>query len=129
MKKILFIGMATIALLSAGCKTRYTEIATVLDYSQYTKDGFFLSESDAVSFEYESIGRINAEVISGEDRSAKKNQGFYSARVATEDDIIRVLCEKAKSLGADGLINVKSVHYVKNSIWTGSGMAIKRKQF
>jgi uncharacterized protein YbjQ (UPF0145 family) len=93
-------------------------MVTVVDYSQYTQSGFFLSESNAVSFEYESTGSLQAYIRSGIHR-------YPEIRIATMDDAVRVLYEKSVDLKADGIINLK-FELVKNGV-IATGMAIKRK--
>jgi hypothetical protein len=121
MKKIILC--ATVLLLFSGCITyRYVELTSVIDYSKYTKDGFFLSESNSVNFEYEAFGSVSAVILSGK----KFGVGY---KVANSDDAVRAVYEKAKSLGVDGLINLKFDYSTvdKRTIVSVSGMAIKRK--
>jgi hypothetical protein len=115
MKKILLL--VTLCALFSGC-TSYKEMITVIDYSKYAKSGFFLSESNAVSFEYEPIGSLQAYVRDG-------IHHYPEIRIATIDDAVRVLCETSVDLKADGIINLR-FDRVKDGV-TATGMAIKRK--
>jgi uncharacterized protein YbjQ (UPF0145 family) len=123
MRKMILI-VAVLPLLFSSCVTeRYTEISSVVDYSKYAKKGFFLSESNSVNFEYEAFGSLSVVVLSGK----KQGEGY---KVASSDDAVRLLYEKAKDLGVNGLINVKFDYSTvnKRSLVTASGMAIKRRK-
>lgn len=125
MKKL--IMFAILALVLSGCsvyKTPYLSTATVLDYSEYTNKGFFLSEANSVNFEYKALGSVSAvttggyEVISSTDRKNMQDDVYLSSgsskkvkygpyRWASSEDALATLCDKAMEISANGIINIK----------------------
>ncbi len=147
MKRILFF---TAVVMLASCST-YTPMVNFIDYSGYTDQGMFLTESNSVSFDYQPVGSINVLLYSG---FAKTNQQpastetkkekvlsdgvYYSGnsaqskgnyQTATIQEALRIAVQEAKSKGANGIINLsfEYVPYTKGSPsgWYVSGMAIK----
>lgn len=152
MKKILFISICTMLLASCAVKYPYKRYSSAIDFSEVTRAGFFLSESNSVSFPYEPVGSVTAVVESGyEVVGQQKNQTpdevysyqdlakmkFGKYKYATPEDAISELISSAQELGANGIINLKTTYgsaiYDKNgaivspSSYVVSGMAIKRK--
>ncbi|MDR1500724.1 MAG: hypothetical protein LBI58_07070 [Tannerellaceae bacterium] len=116
-----------LSLLMSSCITtrNYVEVS-VAKYSGYN---LYLDESASPNIEYRPLGNIEV---------------FYApAKVATRSDLKKVsldlACEKAKEMGANGIINLKFVYdYIlipspfggKPGVQLGyrtTGMAIKRK--
>ena len=67
MRKVLIL--AALALSMYSCKTQvppapYTTYSTI-DYSSLTSEGYFVTESNSVPFDYEAISSILIEVHSG----------------------------------------------------------------
>lgn len=56
MKKLVtLLSIACILFGLSSCvtsKLQYTELVSTLDYTEYTKSGFFITESNSVSFDY-----------------------------------------------------------------------------
>jgi uncharacterized protein YbjQ (UPF0145 family) len=135
MKKIILTSLVfCLFLLFNGCIIRhpYLESISPIDYSEYTKSGFFLTESNSVSFDYNPIGNISATITSG-----YVGKQFVKA---TYEDALQLLHENAREMKANGIINLKfsysiGDHVVNNfdtqnnyySSITASGMAIRRK--
>lgn len=147
MKK--FLLFAFVALIFTSCmKIPYTSTVTVIDYSYFSKKGFFITESPSVSFDYESVGSIMVSVqsghnvIEGEKKVSKSIFGgeieTYSSvmgkyRAATIDDALDLIYDESIKAGANGLINLKispiTVYQSGQTYVTGyivNGMAIKR---
>ena len=147
MKK--FLLFAFVALIFTSCmKIPYTSTVTVIDYSYFSKKGFFITESPSVSFDYEPVGSIIVRVENGHEVVKEKTKvtktllggetitrtsklGEY--KVATVDNALDVIYEESIKAGANGLINVKitplSVYQSGITFITGynvSGMAIKK---
>ena len=148
------ITLASILLLT-GCsvqKMPYLETSSFVDYSTYAQKGFFITESNSVSFEYKPIGSIMVKVengyevlsvdknefsidnISGQTKvSYKQKLGDY--KIATINDALDLIYKKSIEQKADGIINIKiepiiSPNPYQTNTITGyfvSGMAIKRK--
>ena len=123
-KKILFVIALVLGLSSCASmlNPKYIESGYVTDYSMYD---MFITEATAVNFDYVPVGSVDAFVQSG-----YKGKTFVNA---TPDDAVRVLVEKAKLVGAYGLISVKITYQrlwyndYKNYVggYTATGMAIK----
>lgn len=155
MKKFLFISV--MALLLSGCvtmqKRAYTSYCATFDFTEFTKQGFFITESNSVSFNYEPIGSISGVVISGYEVLGKESQGgsktqddvYYREKtekvkygeymLADFRDALFEIVEAAKELGANGIINL-DVSYQSGTVdingneitpssYSASGMAIK----
>jgi len=119
MKKVL-LGVLIVTALS-GCRSiPYESYSTFLDYSSYTTQGFFLSESNSVSFEYKALGSLTGTVSDGDDKGEFKR--------AYMDDAVKVMIDKAKEVGANGIINIKYDIINTNDRITiiARGMAIKK---
>ena len=102
---------------------QYAEYGRLVDYSGYD---MFISEATSVSFEYEPLGSVVANVESGYNKKE-----YWEAK---PEDALRVLVREASRKGANGIINVK-IEYHK--IWyndyksfrgsyTATGMAIRK---
>lgn len=148
-KTILFLSLIAVITLSS-CTIKYPAVALThsIDYSKHMSNGFFLTESNSVSFDYSPVGSVNVVLQDGwEVTQGKKNEGYYTQEeysklklgkyvYATYDDTLDLLVKKAKSMGADGIIGLR-LHYISPSIdkngyrvgpgkITASGMAVKR---
>lgn len=125
MKKLIMFAILTLAM--SGCsvyKTPYLSTASVLDYSEYTNKGFFLSEANSVNFEYKALGSVSAvttggyEVVSSTERKNMRDDVYLSSepsqkvkygpyKWASSKDALATLCEKAMEIAANGVINIK----------------------
>lgn len=149
MRKISILLFATILFTSCVVKYPFITYSNVIDFTPYTDSGFFLTESNSVSFDYSPVGSLSTTVKSGyevlnvskkvsrdavyNDYTRIKYGKYISANV---DDAITLLIESAKELGANGIINLNIVHtpdvingyghVVSPSSYIISGMAIKR---
>lgn len=151
MKKIIFIATLVSLLVSCGIsKKAYIRESTFIDFSEYTRKGFFLTESNSVNFNYEPISSITALVESGYEvlnregvTSSDAVYGTFSTTRygeyirANAQDALDELYHSAIEMGADGIINLK-IQFTPLRIssdgkvlsWESyyvSGMAIKRK--
>lgn len=147
MKKI--ISFCVVLLFVTSCTTYkipYRRYSVAIDFSAYAQKGFFITESNSVSFPYEPVGSISAVVSSGYEilnsENLKSNDDVYGSYnkikygkmiYASVNDAIDELYNSARSLGADGIINfsfeyvpVSYYKYVPDS-YVVSGMAIRRK--
>ncbi|MFD2962810.1 MULTISPECIES: hypothetical protein [Olivibacter] len=131
MKKLLPIG-AALALLTSCSMYRNSVVYNTksIDYSSYSKNGFFITESNSVNFNYSPISSLSSIFISGyaetdmaappkEIKEAKFKDDVYSGPSktgyvkkgtyveATEEGVIKQLYEKALEVGATGIINLK----------------------
>ena len=151
MKKIL--PLLFVLLVATSCvtfKTPYRSYSNAIDFSSYTRNGFFITESNSVNFPYEPLGSITSvvtsgyEVISGNKAANPKDDIYtqnskvkYGRYIDTDvNKALDELCNSARQLGADGIINFHSEYvpakYQKGTSITPdsyivSGMAIRRK--
>lgn len=120
MKKILTL-LCIITLSSCG-RNYYIQNESI-DYSQYVKQDFFITEASSVSFSYEPVASVYTFVYTGKEKSKLKR--------ATYKDGIEAICKEAKQKGANGIINLKydAIYDKKSGIVDYvyiKGMAIKR---
>ena len=125
------IALLLLMVTLTGCyvlKTPYTAYGVSIDYSPYTNEGFFLTESNVVSFPYQALGSIEGRARSGYEEKINTKQGakrlhddVYGKehklswsyvkpgdfREATPEDALRMALSEAKSMGANGLINLR----------------------
>lgn len=146
-------------LLLQGCSSsaptvkrpRAKEYVGVVDYSKYNKEGFFITESNSVNFEYDPVATIYIISYEGVHDNAKINDsGWYIDEEGyarqngtanwyfpTPDIVLDKAVETAKQKGADAIINIdisSATHtryigyhgYTLNGLMV-TGMAIKRK--
>jgi uncharacterized protein YbjQ (UPF0145 family) len=150
MKKI--ISFCVVLLLVTSCTTYkipYRRYSGTIDFSAYAQKGFFITESNSVSFSYEPLGSITAVVSSGYEvlnsEKLKSSDDVYGSFQkikygkmidASVNDALDELYNSARSLGADGIINFRS-DYIPATFQKGvlvspdsyivSGMAIRRR--
>lgn len=153
MKKFLFITSIVFLLSSCAVKYPYRQYSAVVDFTEYTNQGFFITESNSVSFDYDPIGSVSSVVKSGyevlgQEMSAKgnmKDDVYYHENTgklkfgkyisANIEDALSELVNASKELGANGIINLE-VNYISAtydkygdvaspSSYIVSGMAIK----
>jgi hypothetical protein len=121
MKQFLILLTATL-LMGCSVKHIYTATSQVLDYEKYSKQGFFITESNSVSFDYTPIGSVVVRVFSGYvNEGTEYVKKFKSNGTYTENPTIRAgewkdcdlndaftqLYKEAISKGANGVINLK----------------------
>ncbi len=152
MKKILFFTIFVLLVPSCSVKYPYRKYATVIDFTEITKSGFYITESNSVSFNYIPLGSLTSVVESGYEvlgsnagdssddiyklNSSKISYGDYIQ--AEPNEAIDELVSLSKEMGANGIINLKMNYnpaiYDKNgnvitaSSYVVTGMAIKRLQ-
>lgn len=144
MRKTLLLMVIGCGIFFTSCVStaQFSTSSSFVDYTKYTTKGFFISEANAVSFEYDAIGSISTLVLSGEKVKPSKNTinaeysggGLLSPKnivYATHQDVIEGLYNEAVKQGANGIINVKIEPYfntlTKREGLQGTAMAIKRK--
>lgn len=137
-KLSLIVGAVLVALLTS-CKAstpQFYHEAYFLDLRPLTDDGFFITESNSVGFDYQPIGTMTLYEFSGEDKTyvvtqeeVEKdwNDGIYVQtgikmrsshwRTATGKSALDELVKLAKNEGANGIINltIKYNYYVYNN--------------
>lgn len=135
-------------------KWPYIQESSIIDYSQYTNKGFFITQANSVNFDYLAIGSISSKVESGyeilntnmvkvlgddvyspdQKTKAKIKYGKYIR--ATPEMALENLYKKAVESGANGIVGLTiepitnySPHYGNVTVgYFVAGMAIKKKQ-
>lgn len=157
MKKLFIATILAIGLSSCSqVLLRQPEVLTssFIDYSKYTNAGFFITEANSVSFEYKTLGNVTGINLSGYQQeknvtnssTEKQKDDVYTNtsnkpyRItnkyinATKEKALEELVLRAKSLGANGVINLKFETFSQTSQqgafelkgYSVSGLAIKR---
>lgn len=132
MKKIILSAVSVLILSSCAITgPYYREYANSIDYSKYSEKGFFLTESNSVSFNYTPIATVYCVIENGYVRVVDgkeyqlQGETYGSKNLEWKkgyaDTTLDKLYQEAKKLGADGIINLQ---FSNNR---ASGMAIKRK--
>lgn len=126
--------MAFMAIVLTGCnsgKQAYAEVIGVLDYSEFSSNGFFVTESNSVNFDYTPLGSLSIQVFPGEgdewyfDNGVARRKGDSSTAPASA---LRVAVREARRLNANAIINlsVKPIQVMERSGILVTGMAVKK---
>ncbi len=130
-------------------KTSYRD-SFVIDYSRYLKQGFYITESNSVSFDYEPVGSV-VTILKGLQNSKQvevyneysetdaqysaKNNRVPKTKIKTVNnnytiyDAIDEFTSKCKEVNANGVINFQIKYTYDVTYGSGyeiSGMAIKK---
>ena len=135
MKKVLFSCFISVFLVS--CSTRIYQLHYVVDLNPYSEQGFFITESNSVNFEYTPVGSVET-IAGGVDNSGRnKNYDDVSYKYTqgrgytlTTAGAMSMFVEKCKELKADAVINFginTTLDKSGNPVHRISGMAIKMK--
>lgn len=147
MKKISIYLFAMCMLALVSCKSmlpQFTQKTYVLDYSEASKRGVFVSEANSVSFDYEPVASIVVTSKDGYVQKPKVSKNYddispVETNVSYKDEwqeatYAQTLDRAVQScieLGGDGIINITfNVNYDSNGAVIGNtlrGMVIKRK--
>lgn len=153
MNRFLLASLTAIVLLSGCAAFRQPAVvsSSALDYSEYQKQGFFLSESNSVNFTYEPIASVSSLQLSGyktkgTGEKSYTDDAYQSGRSvqyvstsneylnASKSDVLKQLVEAAKAKGANAIINleikpvigISKTGYSYLQGYSSSGMAIKK---
>lgn len=131
MKKILPTLIIVAIAISSCSPVAYQALTYSIDYSKYSNDGFFITESQSVNFDYKPIASVGSDIKPGYLTSKDGSGNVYTE--ATADDAIAYLVVQAKKVGADAIIglkiqisNIGGSSYTNTTSYSASGMAIKR---
>ena len=123
MRKYIILLLVTLVFSSCGSLTTIEQhtITSIVDYSEFAKNGIYVTESNTVNFDYVPIGSV-VSVTTG------ALSDFTSAPVDV-DKAFKKVCEELKEKKANGLINLRIVTSYNSSLYhmTVSGMAIRLK--
>lgn len=145
--KISFYALLLFFLSSCAVRPAVVKQTSSFDFRKHTDQGFYLSESDQVKFDYVQVASVNAifksgyelEMRDGKPVMVKDVDGNLSHKVgknyviANLQETLDMLCQEAKDKGANGIINLKfsptTITTKMGTSYTGfqvSGWAIKR---
>lgn len=132
----LFLG-ATIAFMSSCTSMRYSEKTYVNDYTKYVNEGFYIYPSNAVpsSLSYTPISEISIIFSAGKPGKSSDTDGliiikqgdpntFADYAIASPEYMVDRLVEKAKTFGANAIINLKGKNLNKDQ-YIIEGIAVK----
>jgi hypothetical protein len=120
MKKSVLLMVVLALTLANSCTTYwYSASVSVINYSIFTERGFFITESNSVSFEYEPVGSLYVSVYSGivskQLLIEKSNDNVYPDKYsggkwkkADVNDALELFYKKALENGANGVIALKN---------------------
>lgn len=112
--------MCMVATMSlASCSVQQFTTTNIIDYSEFAKQGIFVSESNSVSFDYQPLGSV-VSITQG------ANSLFFSQKIDA-NKAFKEIGAKVKSVGGNGLINFKyNVTATKSAyLMSVTGMAIR----
>ena len=149
MKFLKLLTLSVLCISSASCTPKFSSKVYYTDYQRYSDAGFFITESNTVSFDYIPVGSVvvrqtagvmsDTEIISqnvpekrGYDElygELEKKRHSNSWKLPSDYTALDAVYKVAKEQNADGIINLKITMPVVNnaSIIELSGMLIKRK--
>ena len=132
MKKLLIIVILFL-FTSCGIIIPAVKVTDFADFREF-KD-FYFTESNSVSFQFTPLGIVSAVRVSGDEEITTQNKNSepkYGYIRATSQDALRLIYDKAKIIGANGIINIKLEYlkandsYGSNNGYFVTGMAIKK---
>lgn len=149
MKFLKLLTLSVLCISSVSCTPKFSSKVYYTDYQRYSDAGFFITESNTVSFDYIPVGSVvvrqtagvmsDTEIISqnvpekrGYDElygELEKKRHSNSWKLPSDYTALDAVYKVAKEQNADGIINLKITMPVVNnaSIIELSGMLIKRK--
>ena len=149
MKFLKLLTLSVLCISSVSCAPKFSSKVYYTDYQRYSDAGFFITESNTVSFDYVPVGSVvvrqtagvmsDTEIISqnvpekrGYDElygELEKKRYSNSWILPSDYTALDAVYKVAKEQNADGIINLKITMPVANnaSIIELSGMLIKRK--
>lgn len=149
MKFLKLLTLSVLCISSVSCTPKFSSKVYYTDYQRYSDAGFFITESNTVSFDYIPVGSVvvrqtagvmsDTEIISqnvpekrGYDElygELEKKRHSNSWKLPSDYTALDAVYKVAKEQNADGIINLKITMPVVNNagIIELSGMLIKRK--
>lgn len=127
-KAILIIAVS----LFAACAA-IPDYVSIVDYRPYLTEGFRIYSSDAVPFEYDCLADIAIDKYAVRQDPASGTYAVNGERIPSDNDYIKhdeVLAEfveRAKSMGANGIIGLHIKFDRRTNYYTITGTAISIK--
>lgn len=127
MKKFLII---TFASLLSACAA-IPDYVAIVDYRPYLAEGFRIYSSDAVPFEYDCLADIEIDKYAVRQDRANATYAVNGERIPsdndyiTHDEVLAEIVERAKSMGANGIIGLHIRFDRRTNYYTITGTAVK----
>ena len=137
MKKVLLIIITALAFTACSTLTdipSYTE-TIVIDLTQYSNEGFLITPEPYLG-EYSSVGMVDISLfprakklsydrITNDIKEQYNVQGVWAVDKIETKDVVDIVYEKAKAMGADAVINFK-ISYIYKSYpeFTHNGLRV-----
>lgn len=132
-KAILIIAVS----LFAACAA-IPDYVSIVDYRPYLTEGFRIYSSDAVPFEYDCLADIAIDKYAiRRDQKNPMNRAVYAVNgekisganeYISHDEVLAEFVERAKSMGANGIIGLHIKFDRRTNYYTISGTAISIKK-
>ena len=128
-KAILIIAVS----LFAACAA-IPDYVSIVDYRPYLEDGFRIYSSDAVPFEYDCLADISIDKYAVRQDRANATYAVNGERIPsdndyiTHDEVLAEFVERAKSMGANGIIRLHIKFDRRTNYYTITGTAISIKK-
>lgn len=129
MKKFLII---TFASLLSACAA-IPDYVSIVDYRPYLEEGFRIYSSDAVPFEYDCLADIAIDKYAVRQDRASATYAVNGERIPsdndyiTHDEVLAGFVERAKSMGANGIIGLHIKFDRRTGYYNITGTAISIK--
>ena len=125
MKHVLALIFTLVALSLSlfSCSTPQYTITAAIDYSEFTKKGIFVTESNSVNFEYQPVGSVLSLSV-GEVRNLLP----YKVNI---NQTFQEMADELIKMNANGLINLRITSIPSNDLIARvsvTGMAIRTNQ-
>lgn len=130
-KAILIIAVS----LFAACAA-IPDYVSIVDYRPYLTEGFRIYSSDAVPFEYDCLADISIDKYAVRQDRANAIYAVNGERIPsdndyiTHDEVLAEFVERAKSMGANGIIGLHIKFDRRTGYYsiTGTAIIIKNSQ-
>lgn len=134
MKKSCYPLLVMLIALLSSCvspKLSQVEMVNFLDYSKYTNQGFFITESNSVSFEYAPMATVTVTVLWGDEAQWVVENGVAKKRYgdASPERALELAVKRSREKGANAIINlhIESVELNGRPGILLTGMAVDRQ--
>lgn len=127
--------LVIVTLLFAACAA-IPDYVSIVDYRPYLEDGFRIYSSDAVPFEYDCLADISIDKYAVRQDRANAIYAVNGERIPskndyiTHDEVLAEFVERAKSMGANGIIGLHITFDRRTGYYniTGTAIIIKNSQ-
>lgn len=118
------------AVLFTACAA-IPDYISIVDYRPYLEEGFRIYSSDAVPFEYDCLADIAIDKYAVRQDCASATYAVNGERIPsdndyiTHDEVLAEFVERAKSMGANGIIGLHVKFDRRTGYYNITGTAVK----